>query len=159
MLKQLALFVCLGAASFAQNADVKFYKLDFVIKEVEGGKTVNSRNYSTTASTDKGTAASIRTGSKIPMTQGTGGFNFIDVGVNIDARNLQEMGGELGLSVSAELSTAQPQEAPTMPVVVRQNRWSSHLIVPLKKPTVIFSSDDLNTKRQMQLELTATPIR
>jgi hypothetical protein len=32
------------------------------------------------------------------------------------------------------------------------------VIVPLKKPTVIFSSDDLTTKHQMQLELTATPI-
>jgi hypothetical protein len=32
------------------------------------------------------------------------------------------------------------------------------VIVPLKKPTVVFSSDDVASKRQMQLELTATPI-
>jgi hypothetical protein len=41
---------------------------------------------------------------------------------------------------------------------IRQNRWVSTVAVPLKKPTVIFSSDDLTSKRQMQLELTATPI-
>ena len=42
--------------------------------------------------------------------------------------------------------------------MIRQNRWTSNVVVPLKKPTVIFSSDDLTTKHQMQLELTATPI-
>jgi hypothetical protein len=42
--------------------------------------------------------------------------------------------------------------------VVRQNQWQAGVIVPLKKPTVVFSSDDLTTKRQMQVELTATPI-
>jgi hypothetical protein len=30
--------------------------------------------------------------------------------------------------------------------------------VPIRKPTVIFSSDDTTTKHQMQVELTATPI-
>jgi hypothetical protein len=61
--------------------------------------------------------------------------------------------------VSADLSTVQPSEAPNTPPIIRQNRWGSHVLVPLKKPTVIFSSDDLTTKRQMQLEVTATPIR
>lgn len=159
MLKQFVLVVCLGALSFAQSADVKFYRLDFQVKEVEGGKVVNTRSYSTNTSNEKGTAASIRAGNRIPIVQAGGGFNYIEVGVNIDARNVQEFGGDLGMAVNAELSTAHPQETPEKPVVVRQNRWSAHVTVPLKKPTVIFSSDDLNTKRQMQLEVTATPIR
>jgi hypothetical protein len=159
MLKGLALLVCLGAASFAQNTDVKFYKLDFVVKEIEGGKAVNTRTYSTNASSDKNSAAVIRAGNRIPVSNPSGQFNFIDVGVNIDARNIQELGSDIGMTIQAELSTAQPQEAPNTPMVVRQNRWSSQVILPLKKPTVIFSSDDLNTKRQMQLEVTATPIR
>ena len=33
------------------------------------------------------------------------------------------------------------------------------LDLPLGKPTVIFSSDDVASKGQMQLELTATPVR
>jgi hypothetical protein len=41
---------------------------------------------------------------------------------------------------------------------IRSNSWSSVVIVPLKTPTLIFSSDDPASKRQMQLELTATPI-
>lgn len=159
MLKQLALVVCLGAASFAQSTDLKFYRLDFVVKEVEGGKTVNTRSYTATLSTDSNNGASIRTGSRLPVATGGGGVNFLDVGINIDARKAQEIGGELSMFVQAELSTAQPQESPSSPVVVRQNRWSAHVIVPLKKPTVIFSSDDVTTRRQMQLEVTATPIR
>jgi hypothetical protein len=42
--------------------------------------------------------------------------------------------------------------------VIRQNRWSSNVVVPLKKPTLIFASDDATSKRQMQLELTAAPV-
>jgi len=41
---------------------------------------------------------------------------------------------------------------------VRQNKWGSIVLVALRKPTVIFSSDDLTSKHQVQLELTATPI-
>jgi hypothetical protein len=40
--------------------------------------------------------------------------------------------------------------------LIRQTKWSSNVIVPIGKPTVIFSSDDATTKGQMQLELTAT---
>ncbi len=47
--------------------------------------------------------------------------------------------------------------APGRPTI-RQNRWTSVTIVPLKKPTLLFSSDDPMSKRQMQLELTVTPI-
>jgi len=35
--------------------------------------------------------------------------------------------------------------------------WSSNVIVPIGKPTVIFSSDDVTTKGQMQLELSSSP--
>jgi hypothetical protein len=38
-------------------------------------------------------------------------------------------------------------------------KWNAPVIVPLRKATVIFASDDPSSKRQMQLELTATPIK
>ncbi|HSB15461.1 MAG TPA: hypothetical protein VLE22_13460, partial [Bryobacteraceae bacterium] len=73
--------------------------------------------------------------------------------------DIKELERGLSLFVSADINSvpsdaAAPMVAPT----IRQNRWSSLTIVPLKKPTLIFSSDDPTTKRQMQLELTATPI-
>ncbi len=60
-------------------------------------------------------------------------------------------------SIPSEPAVPATASAPTQPTV-RQNKWDSTVIVPLKKPTVLFSSDDLTSKRQMQLELTATPI-
>ena len=162
----LALAFVAGAC-FAQEAQsAKFYKLDFVVKEVEGAKVLNTRAYSVTASTERSDAGrcSIRTESKVPYTTGPaaiGGqpqFTYLDVGVGIDCHSVTVESGQLSLHVDANVSSV-VQDAPTPgPPVVRQNKWSSGVIVPLKKPTVIFSSDDLTTKRQMQLELTATPI-
>jgi len=169
-LPMLALAMAAGTG-FAQTPEapksaesLKFYKLEFVVKEVEGGKVLNARSYSMTAAVDAKDSASIRAGSKIPVMMSSGGFNYIDVGVNIDCRAIREVQRDLALFVAAEVSSL-PSEpaapatigAPTTPTV-RQNRWSSSIIVPVKKPTLIFSSDDLASKRQMQLELTATPV-
>ena len=79
--------------------------------------------------------------------------------MNIDCRAVKEVERGLSLNVSADISSvpSEPVPAGTAPTV-RQNKWSSPAIVPLKKPTLLFSSDDPMSKRQMQLELTVTPI-
>jgi hypothetical protein len=148
----LTVGVCLAQDAIPQ----KFYKLEFVVKEVEGTRVLNARAFSVNASTDKGLdRCQIRTGSKVPVAGG----GYLDVGVNIDCISLKETQLGVSLQVTAEVNSI-PQES-TIPVsgqVIRQNRWTSHVVVQPKKPTVIFSSDDLTTKHQMQLELTATPI-
>jgi hypothetical protein len=152
--------VLLAGTCLAQNPEAaKFYKLDFVVKEVEGAKVLNARSYSMIASTDKsGQPGSIRAGSKVPYTTGGGQFNYADVGVNIDCRSLQELAGELSMFISAEVSSTVQDQPPPNPII-RQNRWNSNIAIPLRKPTTVFSSDDLTTKRQMQLEVTATPLK
>jgi hypothetical protein len=117
-----------------------------------------------TVAADMRNAASIRAGSKVPVPAGTS-FQYIDVGVNIDCRDIRDLQRDLAVFVSADISSMPSESASPAPAgpaapmpVVRQNRWSSLVVVPLKKPTLIFSSDDLASKRQMQLELTATPI-
>ncbi len=42
--------------------------------------------------------------------------------------------------------------------VIRQNVWDSTVLVPIGKPTVVFSSDDLDSKGKMQVEVTATRV-
>ena len=162
----LVALALMAGACFAQDAaPTKFYKLEFVVKEVEGTRVLNSRAYSVTASTDKaGERCQIRTGSKVPLPAtgpgvGAGQFTYLDVGVNIDCSSLKETQVGVSMQVSADISSL-PQESsvPVSGQVIRQNRWTSHVVVQPKKPTVIFSSDDLTTKHQMQLELTATPI-
>ena len=149
-----------GAKSAAEQA--KYFRLDFVVKELDAGKVTNSRNYSMTISTGETLTSVIRAGSKIPITTAAGGgtestaFTYIDVGVNIDCRSAKEIQGDLALNISAEISSA----ATTSPrPLIRQTKWSANVIVPLRKPTVVFSSDDATTKGQMQLELTATLIK
>jgi hypothetical protein len=154
----------LAGTCFAQNPEPpKFYKLDFVLKEVEAAKVLNARSYSITVSTDTSSPhSSIRTGSKVPTpTGGAGQFTFVDVGVNIDCASVKAEQNELSLAVTAEVSSILQEStmAPGAHPVIRQNKWTSSVVVPIKKPTVIFASDDTTTKRQMQLELTATPIR
>jgi hypothetical protein len=151
---------------------VKYYRLDFVVKEVEDGKVVNARSYSASwSNAPQAPAASIRTGSRVPIQGAGGAVQYVDVGINIDVRRsgipdpgpAEPQGGQdqLAMNVSADVSSvAAPLEsAMNAPPVVRNNRWSSVVIVPVRKPTVIFSSDDVASKRKMQLEVTATPIQ
>lgn len=157
----LLALTCFGADAVPS----KFYKLDFVVREMEGGKVLNTRAYSMITS-DKGINdhSEIRTGSKVPYSTNADGsqYTFLDVGVSFDCYHIVEMRDTMSLVLVADISSVVQEpaspSAPMRPPVVRQNKWNSGVIVPLKKPTVVFSSDDLTTKRQMQVELTATPI-
>lgn len=157
----IALF--LAAPMLAQESP-KFYRLDFVLKELDESRVLSQKTFSTFMSPDaKG--ASIRSGTRVPYQSGEGHTNYADVGVNIDCQRIQEVNGQLVVQVSAEItsvpavgSTPGESAVPGMPLV-RQNRWNSSAVVAIAKATTLFSSDDLNTKRKLQLELTATPIK
>lgn len=180
----LAVVLTLCCAASAQESVVKDtassgpsvrHLLRFVVKEVEGGKVINSREYSTyLAGASKETAgtSSIRTGSKvpIPVSYETGKssitsstqIQYIDVGVNIDVRGDRVEDGKLYCFIKAEITsidTSANAESNTFPKVVRQNLWSSPIFAPLGKPITLFSSDDVASKRTMQLELTATEVK
>jgi hypothetical protein len=149
---------CLAQTETPKQAEPpKAYQLDFVLKELEEGKVVNSRNYSMMVTLVAG-AGSIRSGDKVPVVTKSGAqseYTYLDVGVNIDCAAVLETQGKLTLSVKADISSAQPES--TRPLV-RNTRWSSNVIVSLRKATVLFTADDTSSKRRMQLELTAAPV-
>ena len=162
----LAAAVCAAQSGAASSAEQpKYYHLDFAVRELDSGRLVNARHYATTIATggsgmDYG--CTMRTGNKVPVPSGpavpnesSGAFTYIDLGVNIDCRSAKEIQGSLALNVAAEISNAATSSSPPL---IRQTKWSANVIVQIGKPTVIFSSDDITTKGQMQLELTATPI-
>ncbi|HZQ54543.1 MAG TPA: hypothetical protein VFB14_20245 [Bryobacteraceae bacterium] len=165
MLKvSIAVLVLMAGICGAQNnveKGLKHDRLDFVLKELDGNKVVNSRSYSVMVElepTFRGPEyESIRAGNRVRIN----GAGDIDVGVNIDTRNAREVPSGLAVSVSASVSDLVPNTetagAASVPAL-RQMKWSSDVIVPLRKPTTIFSSDDPTSKHKMQLELTATPI-
>jgi hypothetical protein len=156
-------FLLFATTCFGQNPDSpKFYKLDFVVKEVEAGKVLNARMYSMIVSSEKSSpSSSIRTGSRVPTPSSPGNtqFTYFELGVNIDCRSVQEVANELSLIVTADITSTLQESTATLPPVLRQNKWSSIVLVPIRKPLVVFSADDTTTRRQMQLELTATPMK
>ncbi|MFY9936661.1 MAG: hypothetical protein WAK33_07320 [Silvibacterium sp.] len=144
----------------AQAPEAHFYHLDFVVKELgDEGKVVNSRTYLTTISTEG--MSSVRTGTKIPLrTNDKGEINYIDVGINIDCQRVHEAAEGLAMQISAEISSlATPIGTGNTPTpIIRQNRWQSATVLPIGKPSVVFSSDNLENKGKMQVEVTATPM-
>jgi hypothetical protein len=153
-----------------------YYHLEFVIQELgTDGKALNSRTYSTIVSTDRAERyGAIRTGSKVPIItsalHGATGdgklefqYQYLDVGVNIDTQNVHEIGHQLAINLKAEVSTlAETPHAPTSELpndpVIRQNSWQASVVIPIGKPTVVFTSDALDSKGGMQLVVTAAPL-
>jgi hypothetical protein len=144
----------------APTAESEYFRLNFVVKEIENGKVVNSRNYSTLMPAGGKDRASIRATSKATMPSGSS-FQFVDVGANIDCSSMRRLQNRLAMNVEVGLSTAVPSQdkgTPTVPQI-RSNRWNVPVVVTIGKPTVLFSSDDLASTRTLQLELTATPVK
>ena len=166
----------------APEPPVHFYHLEYVIQEMgSDGKPTNSRTYSSIVSTDRTQHFSaIRTGSRVPIiTGGSHGpnsdlkgpqmefqYQYIDVGVNIDAENVREVGNQLAIYLKAEV-TSLAEGAPTTASasslvndpVIRQNMWQSSVLIPIGKATVAFSSDALENKGGMQVVVTATRLQ
>src|SRR6476620_4455250 len=93
------LFLAIAAAVPAlAQPEAKFYKLDYVVKELEAGKVVNSRSYSTMAQVSvpggERNSASIRAGGRVPVAS-TNGTQFFETGVNIDSSSLREQQGDI----------------------------------------------------------------
>jgi hypothetical protein len=165
----LAILSILPASSLvAQDKAPKppehFYHLVFQIEETDNaGNVINSRSYAGAAVTENSRGWAIKTGTKIPLvTAGKGEkseIQYIDVGVNIEFQDAVEEGSKLHLVVNASISSlaAAPDTATADPII-RQNTWSSEVLIPVGKPTVIFSSDNLESKGRTQVELTATRI-
>src|SRR5581483_5189409 len=148
----IAVTTCVGQESPAP----KFYKLDFVIKEVEANKVLNARTYSILAATGPSSSPySIRTSVQIQVGP-PDHWQQVEIGTRIDCHKLVEIQNQLSLTVSVDV-TGLAQETTNLPLV-RHFIWGSEVLVPIKKPTVGFSSDNATSKAQMQVELTAISI-
>jgi hypothetical protein len=165
------------------DAPVHYYHLVYTVQEVtENGKVTNSRTYTTNARTGPATVQ-IRAGNRVPVCNDTQqrcsdstatNFSYSDFGVSIDTRRVEDIDGRLALNIAADISDAINAPDPasgqltnvwgrainalTNRMITRQNKWSTDVLIPIGKPTVIFSSDSLSNKGKLQVELTATRI-
>ncbi len=143
-----------------------YYHLVFLVQDLDGaGKPTNSRTYTTSVSTDRHFTGQIRTGSRFPIATGSSGsgagmstqFQYVDLGVNFDLMHVVEVGREISIDLSAELSSMADARDPSLhQPVIRQNRWHAPVLLPIGKPTVVFTSDSLDSKGSLQVTATAT---
>ena len=156
----------------AAEALPNFYHLVFVVQELDAaGKPVNSRTYTTSVNTDRHFTGQIRTGSHIPIATGASAsgdakglvntqFQYIDVGVSFDLSHVVEVGRQISLDLSTDISSVADAKDPNLhQPVIRQNRWHAPVLIPIGKPTVIFTSDSLDSKGSFQVTVTATPLQ
>jgi hypothetical protein len=157
------------AISFAQDKPAEaakpvepthYYRLTLIVQDIDSNnKPINSRSYVTTITTDRSFRGSIRTGSKVPIpTDHNGGITYIDIGINFDVRDVLELNRNLSLNVKAQIMSYAPNENPALAPIIRQNQWEAPVLIPIGKPTVIFSSDSLESKNAMQVVAIVAPI-
>jgi len=148
-----------------------FYHLVFEVEERGAdNKVINSRTYTTTVSTDSRNV-SIRTGSKMPVATGsysTGNskaqmdtqFQYVDVGVDFDISRVTEIRDQLSIQLVAAISSVADTTtiSDVREPIIRQNKWEAPVLIPIGKPTVVFTSDSLDSKGSLAVKLTATPL-
>ena len=148
------------APARAQEAPLSFYKLDYVLRELQDGKAINSRTYSMTVE-NRG-RGSTKTGARVPVTVSTDkGIQYMDIGVNIDClvRSREDF---VTLNTTIEVSSfALPEQsaASGTPPVLRNMRTQMEAAVPVGKPTVIGIIDDANSTKRYEIAVTATKLK
>jgi hypothetical protein len=113
------------------------YRLDFLVSEIDDGKKMNTRQYSMN-------------------------LNATSIWCQLRDRNdVAWLGNDLLMSVRSEISNfAVPeQQGQNVRPLLRQLRINASTIVAPGKPMVMGSVDDPNSKRQFQLEVTATKLK
>jgi len=140
------------------------YKLEFTLAETEGGRKVNTRTF-TVMCEDLGgrTSGHLRIGSRVPVpnaaTPGGGPvqFQYMDVGMKIDAFLNTTGDGSLSLSATVDVSSVAEGGAPGPPVV-RSMQFSSNTGIVPGKPAVLSTADDLGSNHRFEVQVIATKL-
>lgn len=143
----------------AQTRPQDVYRLDFVVREMDGSKTINSRSYM--ISVEDGRLGKVRAGSNVPVQTAENSFMDNNVDVNIDCRLFEREGGVLldsSFDSSSYLADQWTAGKPTHPIR-RGVRFEGQSLVTLGKPTIIGKLDDVATNHRFEIEVTATKVK
>jgi hypothetical protein len=146
-----------------------FFKLAFVIYELDDGKRTNQRDYMMVGRTDN-QPSSIRVSTRVPIyTEVKGGdkqYTYIDAGLNIRCSLKEQVDRRLQFHCDIEMSSfIRPEQiagavgkaGPEAPVM-RTTRTESWALLTLGKPAILNTVDDINSTKRMQIEVTATKL-
>jgi hypothetical protein len=143
-----------------------FYKLAFNISEIEDGKRVNQREYSMVSRNNDGRPVSIKSTTRVPINAPEKQLQYLDAGLDIRCFAPREVAGVAGkvaancdVVISNFVVPDQSTEARNgVGPVLRTTNTSAWAVVTLGKPTVMSIIDDVNSKKRIQIEVTATKI-
>ncbi len=155
----------------------QFFRLTFVLKELNGKKVIDTRSYRTEISaTPFGQMRahlwdphrSIRAGDRVPSSNKPGmQFQYMSLGTKIDCSRPWLIGHQLAMQVTASISSVikpAPDNSSTHASthsahpILQDNRWNSEILIPIGQQTLLFSSQAPASTHTLELDLTATPI-
>jgi len=145
----------------AESKPKEAYKVEFVLRELQDGKAINSRYYMMIMEEGYG-GREVRIGSRIPVK--TESLNYLDVGTNISCHHIEGQPPNVILECSIEVSSfSLPEERSTAgansPPVLNQMKSSISAVVQEGKQTVIGAIDDPSSTKRYEIALTATKVR
>jgi hypothetical protein len=169
-MKFLRFLLVLGFASLLAAQETpkrpiqKVYRLSFLIYELEEGKRINERTYVfPVTSVDGGPRdSSVRVGTRVPISMGEKQIQYLDVGLSMDC-NLVEQSDKFIVNGNLEMSSFALPEQGADPrsggnPVLRNVKQNFHMLLTPGKATLVTSIDDINSKKRLQVEVTATRI-
>jgi hypothetical protein len=149
------------------TATNNFFKLAFVLYEVDDGKRTNQRDYMMIGRTDN-QPSSIRVSTKVPITTaekaGDKQYTYIDVGLRINCSMKEQVDRRLQFHCDIEISSfIRPEQianatgnAGLAAPFLRTTRTESWALLTPGKPAILNTVDDINSTKRMQIEVTAT---
>lgn len=148
-------------AAKTSEQSLAFYKLDLAVREMDGSKVVNTRNYTINQRGDDW--GRFRVGSRVPVVTGTANniptqVQYIDVGLNADCHVVETADGPT-LNWTIDLSSAAPETVSNGQPVIRNVRSQGQTLLTFNKPIVLSSSDDLSSTHKFVFEVTATKVK
>jgi hypothetical protein len=140
-----------------------FYKLAFNISEIEDGKRVNQREYSMVSRNNDGRPISIKSTTRVPINAPEKQLQYLDAGLDIRCFAPREVAGKVAVNCDVVISNFVVPDQSTearnsVGPVLRTTNTSAWAVVTLGKPTVMSIIDDVNSKKRIQIEVTATKI-
>jgi hypothetical protein len=141
-----------------------FFKLAFVMYELDDAKRTNQRDYMLIARTDN-QPSSIKVSTRVPIYTGEKQMTYIDAGLRINCSLKEQVDRRVQLHCDIEISSfVRPEQiassgnaGPPAPVL-RTTRTESWALLTLGKPAILTTVDDINSAKRMQIEVTATKL-
>jgi hypothetical protein len=153
-----------GSSADSASQPPVYYRLDFVIREMDREKPVDTRNYSLWV--QSGVYENMTVGSEVPYpgsAYSTGGgttksIQYRSIGVSIGC-TLKEGNDSPQLDLKLNISDALPPEKDSDTPAFRKITLDSRALLTLGKPTTVSIVEDPGSRHRYQVDVTATKLK